>query len=174
MNGNCHLLFGLSVGTALAINLDKIALLLPNITNTPETKALFVLGGALGGILPDIDNPRSYVGKLTVPISSVVAGVSEAFGKSGKYHRGIFHDLGLYLLLLLMSYQGLPAVIGLFMGCISHLYLDMFNPAGIPFLFVKRIRLGNIPSGEAGATVFTWMNVFLVLGIGGYYYFVPI
>ena len=69
MNGNCHFVFGASIGTMLAVNMDKIEASLPHLSNTPETATLFILGGLIGGIFPDIDNPSSYMGKLTVPVS---------------------------------------------------------------------------------------------------------
>ena len=60
MNGNCHFIFGASVGTAVAINTDILNSYLPNIAATPETATLFVLGGLIGGIFPDIDNRTCF------------------------------------------------------------------------------------------------------------------
>jgi membrane-bound metal-dependent hydrolase YbcI (DUF457 family) len=60
----------------------------------------------------------------------------------------------------------MPSLLGFFVGCLSHLFLDMFNPKGIPFFFIKRIRLGKIESGDVKSIIFTWVCVFLCLGIG--------
>ena len=90
MNGNCHFVFGAACGTMLAVNADKIETVLPNITASPSTATLFVLGGLIGGILPDIDNPDSYIGKLSVPLSSFIGSVQKVFGRTDSRHRGLF------------------------------------------------------------------------------------
>lgn len=167
MNGNCHFIFGASVGTMLAMNMDKISQALPHLTNSSETATLFVLGGLLGGIMPDIDNPVSYVGKLTVPVSTVIGKTGELFGKSGAMHRGILHDPITYLAGLAISYLYCPSLCGFFIGCLTHLFLDLFNPAGIPFLFgVKHLRLGKIKSGSNLSIILTWVLVVLAVLTG--------
>ena len=50
MNGNCHFVFGATVGSMMALNNETINILLPNISNSPETATLFVLGGLIGGV----------------------------------------------------------------------------------------------------------------------------
>ncbi len=167
MNGNCHFIFGASLGTAFAMNTDKLETILPRLTDSPETATLFVLGGLIGGIFPDIDNPTSHIGKLTVPVSSVIGKFGEIAGKTGPMHRGILHDPVVYITGLILSYMVCPSLVGLFLGCISHLYLDMFTPAGIPLLFgTSHIRLAKIKSGSQQSVVFTWLNVAFVLLIG--------
>lgn len=167
MNGNCHFIFGASLGTAFAMNVDKLETFFPHLTNSPETATLFVLGGLIGGIFPDIDNPTSYIGKLTVPVSSVIGKFGELTGKTGPMHRGILHEPVVYLTGLILSYMFCPSLVGLFLGCISHLYLDMFTPAGIPVFFgVKHLRLAKIKSGSQQSVVFTWLNVFVAILIG--------
>ena len=44
MNGNCHFIYGAAVGSALAINLDKISSVV-SISNSSETATLLILGG---------------------------------------------------------------------------------------------------------------------------------
>lgn len=167
MNGNCHFIFGASVGTAAAMNTELLSTYLPNITAAPETATLFVLGGLIGGIFPDIDNPTSYFGKLTVPVSEWIGGIGKAFGKEREHHRGVFHDAAIYIAGLILSYLFFTPLIGFFAGCLSHIYLDMFNPSGIPFLFgVKHLHLGKIPSGSKGSVIFTWVSAIAVLLIG--------
>lgn len=166
MNGNCHFVYGASVGSMVALNMNNISTVLPHITATPETATLFVLGGVLGGIFPDIDNPSSYMGKLSVPVSTIIGAINEKLGKVGSNHRGILHDPLIYLIGLVLSYFFFSPLIGFFIGCLSHLFLDMFNPKGIPFFLFKRVRLGNFKSGEIGSVVFTWVCVFLCITIG--------
>jgi len=166
MNGNCHFIFGAAVGSALAMNLDKISTVLPNITATPETATLFVLGGLIGGIFPDIDNPSSHMGKLSAPVSTIIGKINKLLGKVGANHRGILHDPLIYLVGLVLSYFFFPALIGLFIGCISHLFLDMFNPKGIPFFLFKKVSIANIDSGSFTSVIFTWILVFVSVAIG--------
>ena len=166
MNGNCHFIYGATIGSMVALNIDKISTVLPHITNTSETATLFVLGGLIGGIFPDIDNPSSYMGKLSAPVSTVIGTINKKLGKVGANHRGILHDPIIYIIGLILSYIFLPALIGLFVGCISHLFLDMFNPKGIPFCFVKKVSIGKFDSGSISSVIFTWVNVFLCIIIG--------
>ncbi|MBQ8218328.1 MAG: metal-dependent hydrolase [Bacilli bacterium] len=166
MNGNCHFIYGATVGSMVALNLDKVATILPHITNTPETATLFVLGGLVGGIFPDIDNPSSYMGKLSAPVSTIIGVINRKLGKTGANHRGILHDPLIYLIGVIISYIYLPSLIGFFIGCLSHLFLDMFNPKGIPFFIFRKVSLGNFDSGEIGSIVFTWICVILSLILG--------
>ncbi len=167
MNGNCHFIFGAALGTAFAMNVDKIETTFPHLTNSPETATLFVLGGLIGGIFPDIDNPASYIGKLTVPVSSVIGTFGELAGKTGPNHRGILHEPLVYIAGLILSYMFCPSLVGLFLGCISHLYLDMFTPAGIPVFFgAKHFRIAKFKSGSQQSVIFTWLNVFAAVLIG--------
>lgn len=164
MNGNCHFVYGAALGTALALNVGAISSALENISPTPETATLLVLGGLIGGIFPDIDNPNSYVGKLTSPISGFLGKLGKTAGKTGKNHRGILHDPAVYIVGLILCYFYFTPLIGFFVGCLSHMFLDMFNPMGVPFLFgVTRLHLGSIPSGSKSGVIFTWVNVALVL-----------
>ena len=166
MNGNCNFIFGISVSSMLVLNIDKISSLLPFVQNNPETTTLIMLGGIVGSIFPDIDNPDSYMGKLSVPISSVIGAISSAFGKKGRNHRGIFHDPVFYILGMYLSFLYFPPLISFFVGCFTHLYLDIFNPSGIPFIIGKRLHLGKIVSGSTESILFTWLNVLLALFIG--------
>lgn len=168
MNGNCHFLFGAACGSMLALNTDKIAEVLPYITDTPETAALFVLGGLVGGILPDIDNPSSHIGKLSAPVSTAIGKIQKMSGRTDSRHRGFFHDPTIYLTGLVLSYLHCTQLVGLFTGCLTHIFLDMFNPSGVPFLFgAKKLRLAKLFSGSRESIILTWLctAVVIVLGI---------
>jgi len=167
MNGNCHFVFGTALGTVIAISIDKVSGILSEIPASSEMQTLFILGGIIGGIFPDIDNPASYMGKLSVPVSTWIGNISKKFGKTGKNHRGILHDPAVYLIGLILAYQHCPAWCGFFVGCLSHLFLDMFNPSGVPFLFgVKHLHLGKIISGSRESVIFTWICTAAVLTAG--------
>ena len=165
MNGNCHFVYGATVGSMLALNLDKISTAV-NINNNAETATLLVLGGLIGGIFPDIDNPSSYMGKLSSPVSTIIGWINKKLGKVGANHRGILHDPSIYLLGLFLSYKFFSPLIGFFIGCLSHVFLDMFNPKGVPCLICRRISLGKFDSGDSNSITFTWFCVFITLGIG--------
>lgn len=166
MNGNCHFVFGATVGSMIALNMNNIATVFPHINASPETATLFVMGGVLGGIFPDIDNPSSYMGKLSAPVSTVIGAINEKLGKTGANHRGILHDPLVYLIGLVLSYFFFSPMLGFFIGCLSHLFLDMFNPKGIPFFIFKKVHLGNFRSGEIGSIVFTWVCIILCIAVG--------
>lgn len=167
MNGNCHFVFGAACGTMLAVNADKIEAVLPNVTASPSTGTLFVLGGLIGGILPDIDNPSSYIGKLTVPLSSFIGSMQKAFGRADSRHRGLLHDPAVYIIGLVLSYLYFVPLAGLFAGCLTHIFLDLFNPSGVPFLFgVKHLRLAKINSGSKESVIFTWTFTAAVVIVG--------
>lgn len=165
MNGNCHFVYGASVGSMVAMNLDKVASV-TLINNSPETAALFIMGGLLGGIFPDIDNPSSYMGKLSAPVSTIIGKINKLTGKVGSNHRGILHDPIVYIVGLILSYFFMMPLIGFFVGCLSHLFLDMFNPKGIPCAFIKKISLAKIESGSIASVIFTWVMVFVAICIG--------
>jgi inner membrane protein len=80
----------------------------------------------LGGLLPDVDHPKSWVGKRLRPASDIIAKV---FG-----HRGITHSLvavvGCWLLL---QHQAVPLEIAVpvVVGYLSHLAADLLTPAGL-------------------------------------------
>lgn len=79
-----------------------------------------------GALLPDIDHPKSWIGKRVWPVSAVFA---RAFG-----HRGLSHSLlaiaGCAALLLATDLPvGLTAP--LVVGYLSHLAADLLTPAGL-------------------------------------------
>lgn len=172
MNGNCHALFGAAVSTSIAINLHQISNLIPNISDAPEGITLMILGGIVGSIFPDIDNPTSYMGRLSSPVSNLIGTIGSLTGKTGSHHRGLLHDPAVYIIGLVLCYFYFTPLLGFFIGCLSHLFLDMFNPSGVPFLFgfKKRMRFMKIPSGSTQSVILTWVNVVMVIAFGILYY----
>ena len=43
MNGNCHFVFGATVGSMIALNMNNIATVFTNINSTTETATSFVV-----------------------------------------------------------------------------------------------------------------------------------
>jgi inner membrane protein len=79
-----------------------------------------------GSLLPDVDHPKSWVGRRTRPVSSVLA---SALG-----HRGVTHSaiavVGLSLLLWHAGYRR-GGISALAVGYLSHLAADMLTPQGL-------------------------------------------
>lgn len=167
MNGNCHFIYAASVNGMIALNLDKINMILPNIPYDDSMRALIIMGGLIGGIFPDIDNPKSSFGQLSKPVSTIIGKIGSAFGKKGANHRGIFHDFSIYLAGLILSYYFAPFLIGFMIGALTHLFLDAFTPAGVPFIFgTFQIHLGKVTSGSKGAIVLTYILMVMSVGLG--------
>lgn len=99
--------------------------------------------GALGGLLPDVDHPGSYVGRRVPLVSDAV---EMAFG-----HRGATHSLLAVFLfyvaarLLALRFLGRdvagPMVLALAAGYLSHLLLDMLNPQAVPLFWPWKVRV---------------------------------
>lgn len=77
------------------------------------------------------------------------------------------HDPTIYLTGLVLSYLHCPSLVGLFTGCLTHIFLDMFNPSGVPFLFgAKRLRLAKLFSGSRESVILTWLCTAIVIVSG--------
>ncbi len=167
MNGTCHLAFGATVSTMVVLNLETVSATFPGITNTPETATLIMLGGLIGSLLPDIDNPTSYVGKLCAPVSKGFGLIHRLQGKEEWMHRGIMHDAFVYILGLLFSYFCFTPILGIFIGGLTHILLDTFNPAGIPVFFgMGKVRLSYVKSNDKTATYITVVLCIISVLIG--------
>ncbi len=100
-----------------------------------KSKEAILLSG-IGSVLPDIDvYSRSIATKITF-----------ANGKN-RYlkHRGIMHSLSLPLLIGIIYFVlfGNTLILPFISGYISHLFLDMFNPSGVPLFspfYKKKIK----------------------------------
>ncbi len=96
-----------------------------------------------GSLLPDIDNPESYLGRRFY-------GISRRFSR----HRGITHSLGHFLivsilLIALTILTPIPkpvafSIYGLIYGYFTHLFLDMFSKMGIPVFWRKKKYGGKL------------------------------
>jgi inner membrane protein len=79
-----------------------------------------------GALLPDIDHPKSWVGRRTKPLSSVIAGILG--------HRGATHSLlavvGCAWLLFHGGYSR-TTVAPVVVGYLSHLAGDLLTPRGL-------------------------------------------
>ena len=119
---------------------------------------LFVIILAFTALLPDIDNPRSKVGRKVKLFSKVF---NFLFG-----HRTLTHSIffmGVISLIIWKLFDGyyIPFVIGY--G--SHLVLDSVTKQGVNFIYpIKQFRIsGFIKTGGLFERVFFWLLVFLVV-----------
>lgn len=118
-------------------------------------KLTFLTGTLIGSILPDIDHKNSYLGNKLKPLSATVNLVAG--------HRKLFHSGILYAAIYLIGKNSiynpyiLQLLFGLFIGAISHLILDTFNPLGIPWFYPlskKKLSIASIKTGGKLETIF--------------------
>lgn len=102
-------------------------------------------------LLPDIESPDSFIGRKLPLISHSNKLV---FG-----HRQVFHSLIgalAFFLISLILVKGFHLPINYAMaaliGYLSHLFLDSFNPAGVPWLWPLKFRL-KIPVTQPGGII---------------------
>lgn len=105
-----------------------------------ELNPLYLIGGAVfGGLLPDIDHPKSLLGSVIQPVSTII---KETIG-----HRTLTHSfLFIVITCLFASLFNISIGIGVGIGMLSHIILDLLTPEtnGVAFLFPfykKKIKL---------------------------------
>ncbi|MGL4344629.1 MAG: metal-dependent hydrolase [Cellulosilyticaceae bacterium] len=121
--------------------------------------ALCTVAAGVGALLPDIDHPNSWlsnhVGILRYPF--------KVFG-----HRGATHSLLATLIVFAIIggiFKGGPITLGMTLGYLSHLLLDMLNPRGVPLFYPftkEKYKIARIHTGEGGEQV---VFVLLVLAL---------
>lgn len=102
---------------------------------------LYIIGGAaIGGLIPDIDHPKSFLGSAIQPISTIIM---ETIG-----HRTITHSL-LFLLIVscAVAIFNIMLGVGVGIGILSHIILDLLTPKtnGVAFLYPFYKRKIKLP-----------------------------
>ncbi|MEO0837423.1 MAG: metal-dependent hydrolase [Cyanobacteria bacterium J06643_5] len=100
---------------------------------------LGTLLAGIGGLLPNLDHPKSVLGRklwfISYPLSAVVG------------HRGITHSLlaTVFMVITLILVTALPeynayrwAIAPLCVGYLSHIAGDMLTPSGVPLFYPKK------------------------------------
>ncbi len=103
-------------------------------TGVVSNEGIGLAAALVGGLLPDIDTPRSWIGSrlkiISIPLGKIIG------------HRGFSHSaLATGLMIFLMAYgagANVPIVGGLAIGYLSHLLGDYLTPQGIPFFWPKK------------------------------------
>ncbi|MCK5780584.1 MAG: metal-dependent hydrolase [Psychrilyobacter sp.] len=119
----------------------------------------------IGSLLPDIDYPKSTLGKLFLPISIYL---NKKVG-----HRTLTHSLLVWVPLNLIGLYFYKPLFFITMGAISHLVLDSWNVSGVmlfnPFsekLFVLAGRNYRIRSGSRPELILITIFLFMSLVMG--------
>ena len=103
--------------------------------------ALLVGAAALGGLLPDIDHPQSFLGRKLPLLPDLLY--------SFVGHRTLTHSFFFTFIIGLIGLLINPWVsLGLVLGILSHIALDMLSPYGVSFLYPfhkERIKLKKYP-----------------------------
>ena len=111
----------------------SLAISLPVMAATETLGAGAIAAVSLGALLPDIDEPHSWIGRRTRGISDII---NKAFG-----HRGITHSLvavgtiTLIMTVLAVTLSFPPVIAGYFiLGYLLHLIEDSFSKSGVAWL----------------------------------------
>lgn len=91
--------------------------------------ALFA-GSIVGSIIPDIDTPKSRIGKILRPISTII--------KKTVGHRTFFHSfLFTAIVGIILALFNYSLGIGFVVGMLSHILLDILTPGtyGVAILY---------------------------------------
>lgn len=149
MLGNTHIVGGITASLAFA-----------QISN--ENPLVLVGAGIVGALLPDICHGGSKIGR-TFPISSKI--VNKLFG-----HRSFTHSLLFLACIVLLINAFIPykaVTIGLLLGMVSHLVLDMGTRQGVKLFFPIKIKVRfplTIKTGSTGEKyVFTALSLLALL-----------
>lgn len=110
-----------------------LATVLPN---DLEVNAVTVAVVALGAIFPDIDDPRSWLGRRLWPIAFATSTLTR--------HRGFTHSLmgSLLVMIIVGAITNVGYSLGLIFlfGYLSHLIADFFSNSGVPLFWPSKKR----------------------------------
>lgn len=131
--------------------------------HVPAFDPLYLGLAVAGSLLPDMDHPKSWVGRRTRPVSTALAA---ALG-----HRGITHSaiavVALSLLLLHAGYRR-GAVSAVAVGYLSHLAADMLTPQGLRLAWPLR-GTWCLPLCRTGSPMEPAIVVALLIGLAWWF-----
>lgn len=121
----------------------------------PSPHPLILIASAtIGGLLPDLDHSGSYLGRRIKPVSK---GINKLFGHRGITHAPMIISI-LFLILHLLFKLEVPLFLGLWIGSLSHVFLDALTVSGVPLFYPlskKKISLLPLKTGGMGEVVIT-------------------
>lgn len=128
----------------------------------------YVMGISFGSLLPDIDAPKSYIGRRSFGIANYV---------NSKYgHRGVTHSLFAWMLIsLLFIIYPSPLTLGISLGYFFHLLGDFFSVRSIPVLAPFNTDYARPPfTYKTGSLtegillyIFTFLLLYFIFILGG-------
>jgi inner membrane protein len=126
----------------------------------PVANPVYLCLAVVGSLLPDVDHPKSWVGRRSRPVSTAIAATLG--------HRGVTHSaiavVGLAMLLSQAGYRRGP-IAALALGYLSHLAGDMLTPRGLRLAWPLRQTWG-FPLCRVGSPAEPFIVVAQVGGIG--------
>lgn len=134
MRGVTHALAGLCIGLAMAQ------------TSQPLGGVAMGLAASVGALLPDIDHPRSIVGRRAGFIGGAL--------RLAISHRGMLHS-GIAAAIVVLVALLAPAVarsyaLAAAAGYSSHILLDALTVQGVPLFWPSRRRFSILPLRTGG------------------------
>lgn len=142
MNRPTHILGGASM-----------ALIISTMMELPDISLIgtMTISAGLGALLPDIDKKNTTISNKHPVVSFFVRLFTTHRGFTHSFLALIMLAYPLYLLVKTVGsvYLGY-AVIGILLGYMSHLMLDMFNPEGIPLFFPFKFKVSLAPIKTGG------------------------
>lgn len=159
MTGKNHLIFGVTSGFLL----DAALLAKTGNTYGIDVAAGIITLSALGSLLPDIDSPKSKIGKILFFLSYPI---NKMFG-----HRTFTHSL-FFLLIGICSYAAYSGdfqfmrnfyPIAFCVGFLGHLIQDTFTKGGCPWLYpFKRTRY-SLSKQKYGSKMELFFTILLLM-----------
>ncbi len=93
----------------------------------------------IGGLLPDIDMPKSKLGKRVKPLARFI---NKKVGHRTLTHSLFFITVLFYSSIIAFGFNTIS--VGLMVGCVIHIFFDMMTPSGVPLAYPfsnKRYKL---------------------------------
>lgn len=140
--------------------------------------AAWIILGALGGLLPDIDHPQSKIGRLVPFLPTIL------FKTTG--HRGATHSIFGVVISGALTYAALYAGLGhawawlgaqaLMVGYVAHLAGDFITNRGVPLMWPLAGRMGIsvTKTGSSAERGITAVVAVFGMGIGAASFMAPI
>lgn len=136
-----HIIGGIALAAAMG----------PVVAPQMGTEMMLYYGvAAIGAILPDIDHPKGWLSQK-IPLLHYPFKV---FG-----HRGATHSLLAALIIFGVMgaiFGGSVITMGITIGYVSHILLDLLNPRGVPLFYPitkEKYKIARIHTGEWGEYV---------------------
>ena len=161
MNAGTHAIGAIATGT-FYLTISS----LPITTIYSPEGIVFTASALAGGLLPDICQPFSWIGRRTGILSKLIGKI---FG-----HRTITHSI-LFVFFMYLVVEGIPGIYGtaiqagLLSGIISHILLDMLTTRGVAILYPIKYNVSFPVTTKTGSIFGEGLISLLMLGWIIYY-----